>query len=470
LLAAAPVAAQEVPGGSEPAVAPSVARPSAPVAISLLGRAQERGRIRVIVGLREQPQPLAAGEGDRLALQAATARRARLAASQRAFLADLVGARPGGAAPLVGAGVQAPTLFETVPYLALTADPGALRRLFADPRVASVQEDVAMPPALAQSVPLVKADRAWASGFTGTGQAVAVLDTGVAKAHPAFKGKVVAEACYSTTVPGVSTSLCPGGASASTARGSGVNCPTGIPGCDHGTHVASIAVGDAPGLKGVARGAKLVAVKVFSRFDSPADCNGLAPCVRAFTSDIIRGLERVRALRATFKIASANLSLGSGLFASACDASEAATKAAVDRLRAVGVATAISSGNDGLDGLVGAPGCVSTAVTVGSSTKADRVSPFSNHAPLVDLLAPGSAILAAVPGGSGTKSGTSMAAPHVAGTWAVLKQAKPGASVAEVQAALACTGARLGRGGLAKPRIDVARALAVLRSPATGCR
>lgn len=460
LLAVAPVAvAQEVPGGAP--MQPSLARPTAATA-ALLGRAQERGQLRLIVGLREQP---AGG----LAPQTAAAQRATLAASQRALLAD-IGARPQRDGSLAGAGVQATTLFATIPYLALTADPAALQRLLTDPRVASVQEDVAVPPTLAQSVPLIKANQAWASGFTGSGQAVAVLDSGVAKAHPAFAGKVVAEACYSTTVAGSSRSLCRGGASSSTAAGSGVNCPTAIPLCDHGTHVASIAVGNAPGLKGVARGAKLIPIKVFSRFDSPLDCGGSAPCIMAFTSDIIRGLERVHALRTSFKIASANLSLGAGRFASACDASNGAIKAAVDRLRAVGIATVISSGNDGFDGFVGDPGCVSTAVTVGSTTKRNRISSFSNHAALVDLLAPGSGILAAVPGGSGTKNGTSMAAPHVAGAWAVLKQAKPGASVAKVQAALACTGVRLGRGGVTKPRINVAKALAVLRSPATGCR
>ena len=145
-------------------------------------------------------------------------------------------------------------------------------------------------------------------------------------------------------------------------------------------------------------------------------------------------------------------------------------KAIIDNLRSAKIATAIASGNDGFNGLVSSPGCISTAVTVGSTTKSDTISSFSNHATLVDLLAPGSIIFAALPGGTfGFLSGTSMATPHVAGAFAVLKQGKPSASVQEIQDALACTGVPLSRGGITKRRIDVLAALNVLRSPAPGC-
>ena len=66
-------------------------------------------------------------------------------------------------------------------------------------------------------------------------------------------------------------------------------------------------------------------------------------------------------------------------------------------------------------------------------------------------------------------SGTSMATPHVAGAWAILMQAKPTATVPEVLQALACTGKATARGGVSKPRIDVLKAVSVLRSPAPGC-
>jgi hypothetical protein len=61
-----------------------------------------------------------------------------------------------------------------------------------------------------------------------------------------------------------------------------------------------------------------------------------------------------------------------------------------------------------------------------------------------------------------------MATPHVAGAWAVLKQGKPSADAAEILEALTCTGRPVGRAGVTKPRIDVLKALDVLRFPRRG--
>jgi len=60
-----------------------------------------------------------------------------------------------------------------------------------------------------------------------------------------------------------------------------------------------------------------------------------------------------------------------------------------------------------------------------------------------------------VPGGTDFKSGTSMAAPHVAGAFAVLRQASPKSSVNDIQRALQKTGVRISRAGVEKPRIRV---------------
>jgi hypothetical protein len=89
-----------------------------------------------------------------------------------------------------------------------------------------------------------------------------------------------------------------------------------------------------------------------------------------------------------------------------------------------------------------APGCISTAVSVGSTEDlTDAISSFSNTAPFLSLLAPGSVITSSVPGaGFGSMRGTSMATPHVAGAWAVLRSRKPAATVSQVLGALQNSG------------------------------
>src|SRR5207249_7366879 len=99
----------------------------------------------------------------------------------------------------------------------------------------------------------------------------------------------------------------------------------------------------------------------------------------------------------------------------ACDSDNAGVKAAIDQLRSVGIATVIASGNEALTGAMDAPGCISTAVAVGSvntgagdtgSFPTGQVSSFSNSTGMVDLLAPGYLINSSVPGGLfGTKAG-----------------------------------------------------------------
>ena len=360
--------------------------------------------------------------------------------------------------------------FETVPFVALETDAQGVEDLRAAPGVAGIEEDVPLPPALAESVSLIGGPAAWAAGFAGSGQTVAVLDTGVDKTHSFLAGKVVSEACYSTTSSAqASSSLCPGGVSQSTSSGSGVNCAPGVEGCDHGTHVAGISAGKSAAFSGVARDANVIAVQVFSRFDSPATCSpGSAPCVRSFGSDQMRGLERVYALRGTYNIAAVNMSLGGGQFSSSCDSN--ALKPIIDNLRSAGIATVIASGNSGFKDSLGAPSCISSAVSVGSTndgsglSAADTVSSFSNSASFLSLLAPGSSIRSSVPGGAFSNfQGTSMAAPHVAGAWAVMKSKSPSATVTQVLNALKDTGrAVTDVNGISKPRIRLDAAVTAL--------
>ena len=441
---------------------------------SLADAALGGGSVRVIVELRLSAAYRSEGQlGTARAIQD---QRTAIRGAQDAVVSQLRGMRAANAAQP-----------ETVPYLALDVDAAALAALARSPEVVRIGEDTPRQlrpepdgtesdhadrnPSLAQSVPLVGVEEVWAAGFTGAGRAVAVLDSGVDKTHPFLAGKVVSEACFSTTSAAAgTTSLCPGGVD-SVAPGSGVNCSPQIDGCGHGTHVAGIAAGRGAGFSGVAKDAGVIAVQVFSRIPNTGGtrCSPqFASCITSFSSDMALGLEQVLALRGTFAIGAVNMSIGGGQFFSqaACDAdvSNAAVKAAIDNLRAVDVATVIASGNEGFTNSLAAPGCISTGVSVGNSTKADAVyfDPVtgrgSNSASFLNLLAPGRLINSSVPGPNFQAfTGTSMAAPHVAGAWTLLKQKTPNATVSQVLNALTATGRPITdpRNGITRPRIQV---------------
>src|SRR5262249_621806 len=148
-------------------------------------------------------------------------------------------------------------------------------------------------------------------------------------------------------------------------------------------------------------------------------------------------LEHVYSLRNSYAISSVNMSLGGGTFTSSCDNTVPGLTTIINSLRGADIATVIAAGNDGVTNAISFPGCISSAISVGSTTKSNRVCSFSNSANSLSLLAPGSSIISSIPGGGfATASGTSMATPHVTGALAVLKSAKPTASVAELLADL----------------------------------
>ncbi|MFI6787013.1 S8 family serine peptidase [Nonomuraea sp. NPDC050383] len=368
--------------------------------------------------------------------------------------------------PDAAAGGQVVQQLSRLPVLTLHVDQAGLDRLAKLPSVVSVTEDRPVPPVLAESVPLIGADKTRAAGKTGAGSVVAVLDTGVAVNHPFLKDRVLEEACFSPIDADYSsTSLCPDGTAQQEGPGAADTdqgpCADPALDCDHGTHVAGIAVGDGTGVTGappagVAPGAEVVAIQVFSKFTSEDLCGaGAAPCVLSFTSAQLAGLDKVLQLKDEgVPLVAANLSLGGGQYTAACDGDP--RKTAIDSLRTAGVATVVAAGNDGYGAAVAAPACVSSAITVGATTDQDGVAPFSNRGALLDLLAPGVSIVSSIPGNKwASLNGTSMAAPHVTGALAVLRQAMPDATLAQLETALKTTGKPIAYNGVNTPRIQV---------------
>jgi subtilisin family serine protease len=412
-----------------------VSAQSGQLAAALLDKAERQGRVRVIVEL----DVAMAQEDEITSAQAANQVRALQAAQSTVASRALLPA-------------SQVIRFETIPFMSAYVTRGQLQQLLADGQVVSIQEDLPiLRPFLSESVPLIRANRLARQGDTGEGQVVAVLDTGADYAHSMLKNKVVAGLCRSTT-SSTTSSTCPGGVAASNATNSGKNC-SGASGCSHGTHVSTIAVGNNRVLKGVARGSKLISGQVFSL------CPTCSQGTTAFFTDIDLALERVYNLRNQFTIASINMSLGTGsVFNTACDSLLPATAAIINKLFNAKIATVIASGNGFSDSGISAPACIAKAIAVGSTTKSDVVSDFSNHHALVDVMAPGSSINAGVPGGGyAVFSGTSMASPHVAGAVALLKGVRPAANVNQVLNSLK-QGVPVSRAGVTKQRIDMIKA------------
>lgn len=432
----------------------------------LMAKAEAKGRIRVIVGLRTDGQSndfvqsfTADSDDDPL----------KIAPAQTSLLARMSHYN-----------ISSVRRFKYIPSLAMTVDFSALERLFQDPDVLIIEEDKFSKPTLGQSVPLIGSEVAWSQGYSGADQAIAILDTGVDKTHTFLEGKVVSEACYSAKDDSIGVhSLCPGGVTESTSVGSGIPCEMTFDSwqsCSHGTHVAGIAAGKGTGFSGVAKDANIIAIKTFTRVDASV-CGEDTDCYFSFDSDNIAGLERVYELSQSgqHKIASANLSLGGELpyYGDNCDENNLNFKYIIDKLRNIGIPTIIASGNDGSSTAINHPACISTAISVGSTddgsngTTVDSVSSFSNSSPALDLLAPGQWIQSAIPDFSFLDktfenfNGTSMAAPHVAGAWAVLKSKAATASVDQIFSALKTTGKSItdSRNNLTRPRIQIDAAL-----------
>ena len=413
------------------------AQAAAPVPAEALARATQRGQARVIVEL------------------ATPAPSRRSSSVEDGVLRAAIGWHQARLSRRVGVDARhRPRHFRDHPAMAFDATPAMLARLATDPMVASVQIDRLMAPSLVQSVVTAGADTPFDAGFEGAGIAVAILDTGVDASHPFFGGRVVAEACFSAG------SDCPNGQSSQTGAGAGADCGYSTD-CFHGTHVAGIAAGWNPNRHGVAPGADVVSVQIFSRFTGSNDCPppGANPCALSYISDMVRGMDWVATLTGV-TVAAVNLSLGGALYHSqaSCDATNSLTKAAIDDLVSLGINVPAAAGNDGDTDKISAPACISSAMAIAGVNDSLGIYGNTNSNSLVDYFAPAVSVTSAVPGGGfGTATGTSMATPHASGAVAVLRSLLPLASAADIRSTLNAGPAYTDpRNGVTKPllRLD----------------
>jgi Ca2+-binding RTX toxin-like protein len=390
-------------------------------------------------------------------------------AAQRGDIAEAIA---GLAAELDGTASQVLTPFTVVPAAVVILDAAGLARLGASDLVASITLDRAFPLALDVSTGVIDSDLLNTAGVLGnnyegsTGGAfeVAILDTGVLTTHNAFTGRIVAGACFSRGADDTANGVgdCPNGTESQTGIAAGNACTYSTL-CNHGSHVAGIAAGAAHigGHEGVARGAGIVSVQVGSMFTGASCGSGPDPCWLYFISDLDLALEHVLSLEDDGRnLAAVNLSLGGTLFTTenACDAAFPNTASLVDNLDAAGVAVVAATGNQGSATQVTYPGCLSSSFAVAATDDSDVPADFSNNNAVTDWWAPGVGINA--PSNTGqnarvTLSGTSMAAPHVTGAFALLRECVGNDTPAEVAADLATTDTEVTHDGITRPRINV---------------
>jgi subtilisin family serine protease len=237
-------------------------------------------------------------------------------------------------------------------------------------------------------------DRVYNYALTGAGVDVYIIDSGIRKTHSEFGGRAIA--AYSSVADGKGANDCYG----------------------HGTHVAGLVGGKT---YGVAKSARLIAVRV-------ADCSG-----NGTVSSVVAGVDWVTRIHARPSVANMSITTtGSN-----------ALDDAVRRSIASGVTYVIAAGNGNKSGIAQdacnySPGRVAEAITIGATTTGDSKESWSNYGKCIDWFAPGTGIAAWYTGDAtfAALSGTSVAAPYVAGVAALYLQTNPKASPKQVREAL----------------------------------
>lgn len=290
--------------------------------------------------------------------------------------------------------------FRRLQALVLEMSAGEVGQLAQHDTVMHVWQDLPVHTMLNTSVTRSRAPRLWSRGLSGKGVKIAFIDTGVDESHPDLQGRIADATSFVSRTP---------------HDGNG-----------HGTHVASVAVGNGAASNGLYRGVAPKAELLIAK--------ALADDGSGYTSDVMAGIEWAVEQGAQV----VNLSLGGDDNSDGNDA----LSTLCDLVWAQGIVVCVAAGNMGPHhGTVGSPGCARDVITVGASTDRDEVAPFSARGPTMDgrpkpdILFPGEGIVAArasnthmgnaVNARYTELSGTSMATPHASGACALMLETKP---------------------------------------------
>jgi subtilisin family serine protease len=306
-------------------------------------------------------------------------------------------------------------------------------------------------PQLNRTPQLIGAPTLWgpALATAGQGMKIGIIDDGVDQTHPFFNpsgysyppGFPKGQTAYTTPKVIVARAFAP-----ATPRYAPARLPFDRSQSEHATHVAGIAAGnngtatdEGTRISGIAPQAYIGNYKALGIPTPGFGLNGNVPELAAAVEAAVRdGMDVI------------NLSLGEP----EVDPARDLLARALDAAAVAGVTPAVAASNDFSEfgfGSVGSPGTSARAIAVGASggSTLERPASFSSAGPTPyslrlkpDVMAPGVDVLSSLPEGSfGTLSGTSMAAPHVAGAAALLRERHPTWTPAQIKSALVLTGA-----------------------------